>query len=457
MRPRLSTPAVLIVLAIGVRVAAILLLRSYDVPRSTYEHGEIASNLLAGRGYSIRYLHVDGPTSMQAPVYPLAVTAAFALGGVDTPASRLLVQLAQAVLGGVLVGATIGLARSLVPGKERVAILAGLVVALHPTLVYAATHVQVALLAATLLTGALALAYRAGATGRRRDATAAGGVLAILVLTDPILGLAAPGMAWAVRAGGTARWRSLVGLMAAVSVAVVAPWVVRNGQVHGEFVPVKSTFGYAFWQGNCKESEGTDKVIRASVERILDDPAATRSLEAWNRTLWAARHEAGYIDDIALSRADYAALAPLSEPARSRWLFRRSLAELRTEPGRYTSLCLKRLQAFVFFDHTNPKTRSMLYRVPHLGLTGLAFTGLILCGRSGLRRWGPVLLASGLISAFHVLTIISARFHIPLEPLMAVGAAVAIDRGWTAVSRVMAQAGWVLQPRRLTTSSASGS
>ena len=45
-------------------------------------------------------------------------------------------------------------------------------VALHPTLVYAATHVQVALLAATLTTATLAWAYRSGRTGRGSRAPA---------------------------------------------------------------------------------------------------------------------------------------------------------------------------------------------------------------------------------------------------------------------------------------------
>ena len=45
--------ASIIVLAIAVRVAAVLVLRSHEVARSTYEHGEIAANLLAGRGFSM--------------------------------------------------------------------------------------------------------------------------------------------------------------------------------------------------------------------------------------------------------------------------------------------------------------------------------------------------------------------------------------------------------------------
>ena len=79
----------LISLAIAARVAAILVLQSHTVPRSTFEHGEIAANLLAGRGFSIRFLGVDGPTSQQAPLYPALVAAAYAAGGVETPEAAL--------------------------------------------------------------------------------------------------------------------------------------------------------------------------------------------------------------------------------------------------------------------------------------------------------------------------------------------------------------------------------
>ena len=69
----------------------------------------------------------------------------------------------------------------------------------------------------------------------------------------------------------------------------VAPWIARNARVHGEFVFIKSTFGYAFWQGNCTLSEGTDKVVRVSVEEKLK--RGRPGLSGWNQSLWAARHK----------------------------------------------------------------------------------------------------------------------------------------------------------------------
>ena len=97
---------------------------------------------------------------------------------------------------------------------------------------------------------------------------------------------------------------------------------------------IKSTFGYAFWQGNCALSEGTDKVVRRSVEHDSESRSATaRASRGLNRTLWKARHEAGYLDDIALTKADYRLLGSVSEPERSRILFKRALADLQAEPG----------------------------------------------------------------------------------------------------------------------------
>ena len=416
-----------IVLAVAARVAAVLVLRSYAVPRSTYEHGEIAENLLAGRGFSVEFLGATGPTSQQAPIYPVVVAAAYAVGGTATPRALLILQLGQSLLGGVTAFGAMALARRAAPGRRLIMLAAGLIAALHPTLVYAATHVQIAPLAAALLVWTLVAFDRTRRTGSTRDALVGGALLALLVLTDPILGLVAPVGFGAILLGRGPRYAARPIAAAALATAVgVAPWIVRNAAVHGEFVFVKSTFGYAFWQGNCRLSEGTDKVVRASVESALR--ASGSHLSDWNAALWKARHEAGYIDDIALSRTDRAALGRLSEPERSRVLFRRAVADLRADPWRYPLLCLRRFRYFVLFDETNPKTRSFVYRASHLGLTLAAVLGLVLMPGSMRARLLPSLLTAGLIALFHSLTIVSARFHIPIEPLMAVWAAGAAAR-----------------------------
>lgn len=426
--------ATIIVLAIAVRVAAVLVLRNHEVARSTYEHGEIAANLLAGRGFSIRFLGADGPTSQQAPIYPFVVAGAYAIGGVETPRALLILELGQSVLGGLLAWGVMRLARRVVKASPAVAAAAGLLAALHPTLIYAATHVQVAGLAATLLVWTLAWAYRAADSGRAGHAAVTGGLLALLALTDPILSLAFLGIVWALwngcrgLPGGVPQFTRLVMIATAVGVLGVSPWLARNVRVHGEFVAIKSTFGYAFWQGNCAISEGTDKVRRASIEPILRRGQQASSLSGMNRALWMARHEAGYLDDIALTRADRQALGAVSEPERSRILFRRALSDLASDPWRYPLLCLRRLRYFVFFDETNPKSRVLAYRIPHLGLTVLAIVGLAMAAPATRRRLMPTIATAAAVTIFHTLTIVSARFHIPIEPMMAIWGAAGLSR-----------------------------
>ncbi len=433
--------ASLIVLAVAIRVAAVLVLRSYEVPRSTYEHGEIAANLLAGRGFTTTFLGAEGPTSQQAPVYPFLVALAYGIGGVGTPRALLVLELGQSLLGGLLVWEVLRLARLVAPARPWLAGTAALAVALHPTLVYAATHVQVAALGTTLLVGTLAWGYQAGASGQIKDAATAGAWLALLALTDPILSLAMIGIAgaiWLGRAGEPGRLRQsfrLILVTVLTGLAGISPWLVRNARVHGEFVAIKSTFGYAFWQGNCVLSEGTDKVRRPSVDRILEQGRGSTSLSGLNRSLWDARHEAGYLDDIALTKADYQRLGSVSEPERSRILFRRAMADLRADPWRYGRLCLRRLGYFIFFDETNPKSRVRAYRLAHFGLTAFALAGLWLTTPSTRRRLLPTIATAAAITLFHALTIVSARFHIPLEPLMALWGAAGLTRWTTAPAR----------------------
>src|SRR5262249_28569722 len=134
------TEPLLIVMAIAARAATIALLQSHTVPRSTFEHGEIAANLLAGRGFTVRFLGAEGPPSQQAPIYPLLVAVAYVLGGIGTPTALLIVELGQALMGGLLVVGVLALAREVAPGNYRLAHRAALITALLPSLVYAATH-----------------------------------------------------------------------------------------------------------------------------------------------------------------------------------------------------------------------------------------------------------------------------------------------------------------------------
>ena len=192
------------------------------------------------------------------------------------------------------------------------------------------------------------------------------------------------------------------------------PWLVRNLRVHGQFVFIKSTFGYSFWQGNNAASWGTDKLPQPAAEAIRNDHDGT--LSGMNHALWNARHKTLYIDDVLLTPADYAQLRALSEPGRSELLFALAMADVCRDPNGYLVRCLRRLRYFLLFDETNPKAANNLYRASTIVWLMLTLIGAIGCGRRWKTLWplGAIFL---IVTLFHALTITSARFRMPLEPL----------------------------------------
>jgi hypothetical protein len=233
-----------------------------------------------------------------------------------------------------------------------------------------------------------------------------------------------PAKAGGRRGVGLSRLNKLwhIALMAAVTLTLIAPWLWRNHRIHGEFVFVKSTFGYALWQGNNPASWGTDKVPKPSAEALRR--AHDGSLMAVHRAAWEARHETLYIDDVLLKPTGYREFAGLSEPQRCRLLGGRAWEFITQQPGEYVRLCGSRLRYFLLWDETNPKAANVVYRATSIAWLVLCLAGLWLTRRHWRRLW-PTYAVFGVIMLFHVLTILSARFRIPLEPLSFVWAAAA--------------------------------
>ncbi|MDD4270492.1 MAG: hypothetical protein GXY25_07035 [Pirellulaceae bacterium] len=432
---------VLAILAFALRLGVVAALWSDHAAPVSYEHGRIAENLLAGRGFSIELLGAPlRPTSQQAPFYPFFLAGIYACLGIESPAAILAVELIQCLAGTGLVLAVVALGWSLAPDRPAIGWLAGIGAAVYPTHLYAVTHLQVAIWAALVLTLLLTVVSAPRYRATWRGASIAGVLAGVLLLVEPILAIALPCCALAFWLGGlrgrgaaprsasaervppdaAPAARRLLGAtirtaaMAAVATIVVAPWIVRNWRVHGEWVFVKSTFGYAFWQGNNPASSGTDKVPRPAAERLRLAHDGTPA--GIDRALWEARHETTYIDDLLLKPGGYRELAGLTETKRCRLLGRKALQFIRSNPDRYARLCADRLRYFLLFDETNPKAANRIYRLSTVVWLVLATVGLM----ASLGRWRslwPTYAIFAAVTLFHTLVITSVRFRIPIEPL----------------------------------------
>jgi len=348
------------------------------------------------------------------------------------------------VVGTVLVLLVVRLARQLVPDRPAIGWIAGFTAAVFPTHVYMVTHFQVAVWAATFLVATLLIATSQWAEKSWLGPIVAGLLGGGMLLIDPILALPLAVCATALFIGRsspqTARnisqmdsgniWggkscnsplgisllrRALrAGTMLAVAAVVITPWTIRNWRVHGELVFVKSTFWYAFWQGNNPASWGTDKVPKPAVEQIRRRHDGT--LAGMNQALWEARHATVYIDDVVLKPTGYAEFAGLSEPERCRLLKRRALRFVGEHPGRYLKLCLRRLRYWLLYDETNPKAAHWLYRLSSIVWLLLGAAGVVLSTGYWRTLW-PAYAIFILLTVFHSMVIVSARFRIPVEPL----------------------------------------
>ena len=249
---RTTALVVLALLALSLRLGVVAALWSDHAAPLSYEHGRIAENLLNGNGFSIEFLGAPArPTSQQAPFYPFLLAGIYACFGVETPASILAVQLLQCLAGTALVLAVVWLVWSLVPGSPATGWIAGIGAAVYPTHLYMVTHLQVALWAALGLTLLLAVIASPRFRATWRGAVLAGLLAGLLLLIEPILALALPICAlafWITDVRLNRHWGASIARaasMAAVAAIVIGPWIARNGNVHGRFVFVKSTFGYA--------------------------------------------------------------------------------------------------------------------------------------------------------------------------------------------------------------------
>jgi hypothetical protein len=412
--------------ALAVRVAAVVLLVPAGDRPITYEHGAIADNLLAGRGFTVWFLGSQGPTSQQAPWTPTLLALCSWPFGRVTPTSVVLFELLECLAGTGTVFAAARLGWNLFPERRSIGWAAGLCATFYPPHVYMATHVQAAPWAALGVTTLFALATERRIAVSFRGWALLGVPAGWLLLVDPIFLLVLPIVAWqAVRTAGVEKGTFYLNrksgmspffpaVAAACAFGVVVPWLVRNVVVHGEFVFVKSTFGYAFWQGNNPLSRGTDKIPKPEVAAAA--AAHDGSFAGQNQALWEARHETLYIDDVLLKPTGYAEFAGLTEPARSRLLGRRAADFIAAHPAAYATLCLRRLRYFLLWDDTNPKTLHPIYQTATAAWLALASIGL-LSARRDWRTLAPTMLSFFVVLAFHTLTITSARFRIPLEPL----------------------------------------
>jgi 4-amino-4-deoxy-L-arabinose transferase-like glycosyltransferase len=218
------------------------------------DYHAIASNLAAGHGF---VKHIGIPTAARPPFYPLALAAVYKVFGADVVVGRLF----QVLLGTLIVPLTYLLARRIF--SRGVALLAAAISAFNPFLIFISGYLLTENLYTVLLLLAMILLTDAARSGFASGGRLVGAALLLgtATLTRPhalLFGLLAvlPILFRGGRLGNRVAGAALVLVTIA---AVMAPWVIRNDLRLGSPILTTTHGGMTFYESNN--------------QLILDEPA----------------------------------------------------------------------------------------------------------------------------------------------------------------------------------------
>ncbi|HYN01846.1 MAG TPA: glycosyltransferase family 39 protein, partial [Vicinamibacteria bacterium] len=246
--------AVLTAVALALRVAYLLLEPACALTGDEPSWIEIGRRI--GRP-AVAFSPLRSDLVFYPPVYPYFVGALFRAFG-----TMRAVLWAQVFLGAILVP-VVGRAGALAFGR-RAGLLAAVITAFYPELLWYPAHYWSETLFLLLLWGAIERTLAAAARGSRGTAAVAGLLWGLATLTRELsLYLVPIVVLWMVwpraGAGGPPRARTIRDLTPAMgraavlvlaTVLTVAPWTIRNAIVLRTFIPVSTMGGLNLWQGN---------------------------------------------------------------------------------------------------------------------------------------------------------------------------------------------------------------
>ena len=270
-----------------------------------FEMGRIGRAIATGHGFADPFNGQTGPTAWEPPLYPYLIAGVFRLTGVYTQASAFILLAINSIFSSLNCIPLFLIARRCF--NEKVAMWSAWIWALLPWIMFWSTRwVWETSLAALLLTLIFWL------TLRMEDLTSIGswigfGVLwgiAALTNTSLLAFLPASGL-WALY-----KQRNRAAVAGAVLAAVffsatTAPWMVRNYEVFGKLISIRSNFGAELRLGNGPGANGTWMSYVHPSKNIVE----FRRYQALGEIAYVAerKHEA-----MAFIRADWSRFAWLS-------------------------------------------------------------------------------------------------------------------------------------------------
>ncbi len=413
--PRVSGWIVLLVVvaASGARAAAcVAFSRNLSDDRDVYL--AIATGVWGGRGFSAP--ETSSPTAFRPPLYPLLLAP---ISKPDQQVARGALHLALAA-GMVLAVFWLAWLSGLSRGRQ---VVAALLVALDPLLVYYSTLPMTETLAAAasaLLLATGTAACKAWQVRQRTLFCALGAVaFGVCVMTRPTYWAFAACVCvfgvvqerWGARDPERHAPRLLDWVIGCVlAVAMIAPWTVRNWLVMGRPILTTTHGGYTLLLGN--NEAYYDEVVRQPFGTVWDGSHGP------GQQAWAA----GLVDEMRAGGIK-------GEIESDRWMKARAWQSIREQPGVFLTACLRR---FLSFWSVRPHADSASTAGRALSWFSAAYYSVLWIALAAgmwnaVRQGGcAVELCLLLIAAFvlaHLVYWTDARMRAPIMPAVAVLAA----------------------------------
>jgi 4-amino-4-deoxy-L-arabinose transferase-like glycosyltransferase len=395
----------MVAIAFILRLAYILVAHTYRVKPDEdyfsfgYEMGRIGRAIASGRGFADPFRVPTGPTAWEPPLYPYLIALVFTLTGTYTHVSAFILLATNSVFSALTCIPIFLIARKCF--SEKVAVWSAWAWALLPTVMYwCARWVWETSLAALLLALIFWLVLEIEELDGAIPWVGFGVLWGVAALTNSSLlsFLPASGLwAWYRRSKRGKRSLAGVALSALFFAATISPWLVRNYEIFGKFVFIRSNFGAELRLGNGPGADGT-----------------------WMSYLHPTQNE--------LALKQYEQMGEMAYVAERK---RQAMEFIRTDYGRFAWLSLKR---FVYYWAGRPRSSEssdLIDNSAFLASSVLAFWGLGLALRK--HRPGAWLFFWLLLCypAIYYFVYPHSRYRHPIEPEMAILIAYVISEAET--------------------------
>jgi len=394
LRKTLRRPIVIALVALALRLLVMTAEHTYKADSGQesfamgWETGRIAYSVAIGQGFSSPFQGKTGPTAWVAPLYPYLVAGVFKIFGIYSYQSSWVLLAINSLFSALTCLTIYSIAKETL-GEKTALWSAWLWAVLPYSMYWAIRWVWETSLSAFLLSAVFLLTLRLKNSDGLKTWALFGLTWGAIALSNPsLLSLLPFALAWACyqRLREHKKWMGPAALAIVIFVLCVTPWMIRNYEVFGRFVFIRSNFGAELRLGNYEDADGLWK---------------------WQR------HPSQ-------NAAEFVTYQGMGEIAYAHERGREAMEFIRSHPAMFVSLSLKRAYYFWFGTPRTSGTPGLSRSryVFFLLSTVLAFLGswlVIKQKKPGAFLYASLILVYPLV---YYITFPHPRYRHPIEPEM---------------------------------------